>query len=359
MFASIAVGMALASQEPTSPPIVPFDADARIMEAIVAVQGMAYRSGQVDWPALEGELRTTARSAADTVDMLPIYHRLLQALGDGHSFVQAPEAAAKAYVERYGREPFQKERKDIQSTFLDRSRIEHQFFELPSGKSIQWVTVPKVNGIEQRAQDYAAHLFIATADVPARTCGYILDVRGNTGGNIWPMLTGLSGLLGDGPSNGQTNADGSVSIYAELREGSAIITQEGEGRGNTLIRSASWRPIPELAQAPVAVLTDDATASSGEGVAVAFRGRPSTRFFGQPTWGVSTANSEHMLSDGVNLVVTVGVMTDRNGVPYPNGLTPDEAVAFGPGDPNDPADAQVEAAKAWLASLPGCAAATS
>lgn len=354
MLATLALSLALAVQEPVSPQ--PFDAGARVTEAIQTVRPAAYRSASVDWPVLEAELRAMAEPARDTADMLPVYRRLLDALGDHHSFVQTSAELTQTFLARRGRELYADAPSTLRiSTFGHRDMVDHQSLTISDQKAVQWISVPKVFGAGDRAKAYAAHLFMATADVAPRNCGYIIDVRGNTGGNIWPMLTGLSGLLGDGPVGRETKADGSVMTYAELREGVATIIEEGEFKGREIIRSSTWRPLPALQSAPVAILMDDRTASSGEGVAVAMRGRPSTRFFGQPTFGVSTSNNGFELSDGVNLVVTVGVMTDRNGVAYPNGLTPDEMVAFGPGNPDDPADAQIEAAKVWLATQSACA----
>ena len=88
--------------------------------------------------------------------------------------------------------------------------------------------------------------------------------------------------------------------------------------------------------------------------AVAFQGRPSTRFFGGRTFGVASSNTGVTLSDGVNLVVTTGMMVDRLGQIHPEGISPDETVAHGPGDPANPEDAVVEAAADWLADQPGC-----
>ena len=59
------------------------------------------------------------------------------------------------------------------------------------------------------------------------------------------------------------------------------------------------RPMP-----PVDVLTGPRTASAGEAVAIAFRGRPDTRSFGEPTFGVPTANAPYLLSDGALVVLT-------------------------------------------------------
>lgn len=55
------------------------------------------------------------------------------------------------------------------------------------------------------------------------------------------------------------------------------------------------------------------------------------------------------------LQITVGWMADRNGRTFPDGLEPDEAVAYAPGaDGKD--DSVVQAAKTWLAKQPACSA---
>ena len=353
MLSLLAAALLVAAPEPGPT----FDPRARVAEAVQTVRPVAYRSAHVDWPALEAELMAMAAPARDTADMLPVYRRLLDALGDHHSFVQASTELREVYQARYGKTLYgDVVRPPHTSTFRSRDMVEHRELAVSDSRSVQWIAVPQVFGAGERAQAYAAHLFTATSDVSPRNCGYIVDVRGNTGGNVWPMLTGLSGLLGDGPAGRETKADASVVIYAELREGAAIIVEEGEFKGREILRSAAWRPIPTLAAAPVAVLIDDSTASSGEGVAVAFRGRPETRSFGARTFGVSTANDGFELSDGVNLVVTVGAMTDRNGVAYAEGLDPDQIVAFAPSTGGGE-DSQIEAARAWLAAHPACATA--
>ena len=76
-----------------------------------------------------------------------------------------------------------------------------------------------------------------------------------------------------------------------------------------------------------------------------------------PVGSSASSNEGFTLSDGVNLVVTTSMMADRNGRIYPDGVHPDTPIAHGEGEPGDPDDAVVEAAKAWLAAQPGCAAA--
>ena len=81
---------------------------------------------------------------------------------------------------------------------------------------------------------------------------------------------------------------------------------------------------------------------------------PAGRTFGEATYGVASANAGFPLPDGANLVITVAMMTDRNGRIYPDGFKPDTPIPAGPGLAADTDDAVVEAAKAWLAAQDPC-----
>lgn len=77
---------------------------------------------------------------------------------------------------------------------------------------------------------------------------------------------------------------------------------------------------------PVAVLIDRETGSSAEGIAIAFRTRPDTRFFGELTYGAATATFPYKLSDGAQIYLVIGTMVDRNGHEYPDGIVPDQEI---------------------------------
>jgi len=340
MFATLALAAALHVQAQE-----PFDAQARVREAIAVVRPAAYGSPGVDWTALEADLLVQAKNAGDTVDLLPVYSRLLQALGDRHSFVQVDPALRETYKTRHGRE-FDADvvRPAQTSAFIMRRERTARTLTLGAAQA-ELVTAPKVFGGGQDARDYADAVFGHVAAAADRACGYVVDLRGNVGGNVWPMKAGLSALLGEA----WLNTDG----YARFENG-AFLINEGEHMDRAAARVSDWRPLPRLADIPVALLIDDGVGSSGEGIALAFKGRTQTRFFGQKTAGVASSNEGFLLSDGVNLVVTTDMMRDRDGRIWPDGLSPDEPVPAGEGSPADPDDAVVEAAKAWLAGLPAC-----
>lgn len=335
----------------------PFNPEPLISQAIAGVRQQAYRSNQVDWPALEARVRGAAVGARDELDLLPAYVVLLNGLGDGHSFVQVPPERHKAYADRHGRTFYTasgvtRQASPSQSTFMKRRDREERMLGLAGQGRALLLVVPSVSGRGPDAQAYADGLFAALARAAPTACGYVLDLRGNTGGNMWPMVTGLSPLLGDGMGLGEEDGVGRKSVYGKLRGGEAIIANGG-GTGNRLFAVQGWRDLG-LTGAPVAILQDDGVMSSGEAVLAALKGRRDTRSFGQRSRGLASANSGFQLADGTNLVITVGMMTDREGRTYPDGFTPDELVAAGPGRDADPEDAVVEAAKAWLGRQPAC-----
>ena len=98
--------------------------------------------------------------------------------------------------------------------------------------------------------------------------------------------------------------------------------------------------------APVAVLFGPRTGSSGEASVLAWRGRPQTRSFGQPTAGVSTGNVVQTLADGSRLLLTTTVMRDRNDRGDGLKIEPDQRIE---GDA-----ATLAAAEAWLLAQPAC-----
>lgn len=63
----------------------------------------------------------------------------------------------------------------------------------------------------------------------------------------------------------------------------------------------------------MAIITNIATASSGEVTALAFKGRENTIFIGEDTNGATTANSVRPLPFGAYMALTVGYDSDRNG----------------------------------------------
>jgi C-terminal processing protease CtpA/Prc len=171
--------------------------------------------------------------------------------------------------------------------------------------------------------------------------GWILDLRVNGGGNMWPMLAGVGPILGEGEVGSFISASGAVKW--RYQDGKSMIYMNVSSQVVTPYRVKVENP-------PVAVLTDEFTASSGEAIVIAFKGRAKTHFFGMPTRGVPTANEPFKLSDGAVLNLTTALEADRTGKQYDSKILPDTEIKtdwlwFGTDD-----DPVIKAAVKWLES---------
>ncbi len=160
---------------------------------------------------------------------------------------------------------------------------------------------------------------IRARDTPS-LAGWIVDVRGNSGGNMWPMVAGVAPVLGDGVVGFFVAPTGTTSPWT-IQGGSAL------NGSSEIVRTTTTYQLLAGRAPRVAVLTDNFVASSGEAVVVAFRERPNTRSFGMPTCGLSTANAGFALSDGAMLQLTTSLMADRRRTSYGFPIAPDEVIA--------------------------------
>ena len=179
------------------------------------------------------------------------------------------------------------------------------------------------------------------------TKGWIVDLRRNDGGNMWPMLAGLTPLLNVGTYGSfvdPVEAKDWLWRFDGKRVGSF---EKATLKPDYTVSVPNFRSLvnPDV---PVAILTSGVTSSSGELVLIGFLGRPMTRTFGEETGGLSSSNAMKELSDGSTLFVTGHWGADRLGRIYRGAIAPDETVEIDwslYGQENDPV---ILAAQAWL-----------
>lgn len=339
-------GLTLSSAGPAQD--APFNAHREVSEAIASIRRIAMNRDKLDWPTIEARAQEQAKTARDEADLLPVYGFILGQLDDhNHSRLLPPPPVRAAYVARYGTKPIPNEipPRALRADATEGRPVGGSDLALPTGKVARLVNLPGMNGPDADGA-YAGAVYTNLTKAPA-ACGYIVDLREDTGGNMFPMVAGLSPLLGDGYRMVVPTDTGNAPVV--LEHGAATGYEKEGGPGQVLAKVPGWQDHPLMAQAPVAILTSAATASSGEDVAVQFRGRPNTRSFGATTAGQATANIPVEHSGGVVFFVTSGLFADRDGQSYPDGLRPDQPVIASPG-----ADSVVAAARRWLAERPVC-----
>ena len=267
------------------------------------------------------EVRELAAGAQQESDVYPAIHYLVRRLGDGHSGF-FPPVANSAFRSGGAANPVP----DV--------RV--------AGGDIGYIKMDGYGGAERSAMirySNTVHSRLLAAK-PTVRCGWIVDIRGNGGGNMNPMLSALRPFLGEGKL-------GYFIFRSNRSDWSAKSSAEIFG----MPRSSN--ELDDLGKAPVAVLTGPRTASSGEIVAIAFRGRARTRSFGMPTAGLSTSNQPFQLPGGSMLNLTTAIDADRNGVKFGHEVPPDERIEA---TADAESDAAMAAAMAWLRAESKCGA---
>lgn len=154
---------------------------------------------------------------------------------------------------------------------------------------------------------------IEKIDTENTVTGWIVDLRHNTGGSMWPMLAGLNALISDG-----------VSGYF-VQGKSKTAWQNNNGKITGINQSVSTYKIKGN-NVKIAILIDAQTGSSGEMTAISFLGLPNVKSFGQKSAGYTTANQTFNLSDKSQLLLATTYVTDRTGKSHKDVIIPDVTV---------------------------------
>jgi carboxyl-terminal processing protease len=278
--------------------------------AIKIVKENALHSSSIDWNLEIPKLCAQIGNDDGSLDTYPLIRELLASLQDHHSHLLSA--------------------KDADSNHSATTAISLPTVEQRSDGA-GYIALPGFNNVEKHnveAYEGSASTEIVRTAGSVST-GWIIDLRNDRGGNMWPMLAALRPFLGDEPL-GYFKDSFSLSSPWEVQ-----------------LRKRYPRASIDLSGAPVAVLTGPHTASAGEAVVIAFKGRPNTRFFGMPTAGVPTGNRVFRLPDGAAIALTTSVELDRFQKQYDGPIQPDVIIAPDASSGPDSDNALVAALK-WL-----------
>lgn len=286
---------------PTSALGISSTAAAYLQTALEIMQKNGIHRYQVDWNAVAKEAFLEAQHAQSEDETYSAIRNALREAGGRHSVFLTPDKAAE----------------------LEHSTVSDN--PPPRGKmllgKLGFIAIGEfISPILEEAAKYATSVQQLIHDLDASgSCGWLVDLREDKGGNMWPMMAGLGPILGEGKNGAFINPDGQEANWL-YHDGQALLG------GEVLVQVTEPAYQLKNPSPPVAVLTGEQTASSGEAVVVSFRGRPHTRSFGYPTAGLSTGNSGFPLSDGAVIVLTSVVFADRTGQVYGDQIIPDEVV---------------------------------
>ncbi len=316
IFLFVIIGFFLGScnQEETGPPD---ETEIYLHEVMDVMEANHIYKNEIDWTTLKERVIDTARSVEPRYKKLVGIRQALTLLGDNHSYLIASNGQ---YIGGFN--PLHCE-------------SETNFF-LPKPENIGYV---RVTGFSGAGNDEPSIAFAQAIqdEIKAQDSeslkGWIVDLRRNTGGNMYPMLAGIGPILGDGVAGYFIDADGNSHSFSYTN---GVASYDGSPGTQIANPHQLIKPNPK-----VAVLLDEECGSSGEAIAAAFSGRENTRSFGKSTCGVSTGIVGFELSDRSSIGLAVSIMADRNLQAFGGRIPPDEEV--------DP-DVILQRAAEWIES---------
>jgi C-terminal processing protease CtpA/Prc len=294
------------------------DAQLYLFDAIDLIQNNALNRDQVDWRHIREVAARSAKGARTPAETYNMIKFILSKLNDHHSHFLTPDEANQ----------------------WDNSTVEDS--PAPDGKLLEkrigYIAVYTFEPIaEDQVNQYADNIQKILIDLDKQSvCGWIVNLREDNGGNMWPMIAGLGALIGEGEIGAYKDSTGHITKWY-YRDGKSWM----ENNYGAKVSHPDFILDPE--KTPVAVLIGSQTASSGESTAISFRGRPNTRFFGWPSAGYTTSNSIFLLPDGAVILLATAVEMDRTGQVYNEKIIPDVQTSHPQEDAID-----------WLLAQPAC-----
>ena len=252
-----------------------------------------------EWGAAKAELLAAAKGFTTMDEAHTAIHEAAKVAGGKHSSLTEPVRDTSAYVE-----------------------VAPEVYMLE--QNILHIVLPAHSGVKVGDSLYV-HTVLDFLREHADAAGVILDLRHNNGGNMYPMIAAVSPLLPDG-----------IVLSFKSRQRTMPVSLDYIRRDQGLSPEGDSFP----ASTPVAILTDEWTASSGEATLLCFRGLDNVRTFGVPTAGYASANVPYTLTDGYRLVITTSCDKARTG----------DVFCDDPIEPDVETDTPLEDAVSWIAT---------
>ncbi len=223
---SPAIGLAGKKPAPrpqNSPTAITPDAAAFLDNAIDIMRQHALHGQGVDWEALRTEAFKRAGGAFNPIDTYPAIYWSLVQLGDPGSHLRLPPGLypdqiallQQAEKEAANTAPASARTETAVPTAFASRRLPEGHIVTSQGKNFGYVVLPRCSAKDNDGLLlYAADVRRILTDLSAQNPkGWIVDLRGNTGGNMWPMLTGIGPILGDGVVGSFVAADGNIPWF--------------------------------------------------------------------------------------------------------------------------------------------------
>lgn len=298
------------------------------------IEKNALNRKQVNWPELRKAVYEKAAGAKTYEDILPLYPYIFEQIDDHHGSLNYKK---KTYG--WAGNDLPKVNNSIKAATKKYTTVRSERI----GDAIGYILIPGNNDFRNQHMDsISSSIKQAIAKIHNKKIkGWIIDLRVNTGGNMYPMIAGLTDFLGEGKVGGFMTSDHQADGNWIIKDGIFYVD-------SIKVSPVKYEGYPIKKDLPIAILISGYTASSGEMTAITTIGRKNSILIGEPSAGYTTTNLGFELNGYSGLNLAVDYAMDRNGKVYPKRITPEVLVNDGDDFEKLTEDKKVQAALKWL-----------
>ena len=312
------------------------DSVRKTLEKIIThAETVSLYRNNVDWVSLKPKIYELSKNAQTITELSPALKYLLKSLGDEHGRIFHNNQIIANY--------YSVELKDHQKSFEPETYNKIQMgqtYKFHSELIDDNIGYLRIVGLPMGDNEKMA------SEIQSQVCelvdkgvrSWIVDLRYNGGGNMHPMAEGIAVIIGNGIVGGSEGITDDESSLWKIEKNNFYYDDFSiELKDDCTIKN----------NPKIAILTSVYTASSGEAIAVIFKGRDKTKFFGQKTLGMITVTDWEMISDSTAMTISVSYYKDRNGDVYDEFVDIDKETPFTE-EPLEKNDSCVHSAISWL-----------
>ena len=315
-------------------PVIVDSVKSYLDKSLLIIEANALNSEKVNWKELRKNVYSKASGAKRYEDILSIYPYIFEQIDDHHGSLKYKD---KTYS--WNKSDGIKVNNTIKAATKKYSSVRSEKI----GREVGYILIPGNNDFRgQHMDSISRDIKNAIAKINDKHIkGWIIDLRINTGGNMYPMIAGLTEFLGEGRVGGFVTS-------THQPDGDWIIKNGAFYVDSVKVTPVKYKGHPIKKEVPIAVLISGNTASSGEMTAITTIGRHKSILIGEPSAGYTTTNLGFKLNgySGLNLAVDYG--TDRNGKVYPKNINPEILITDGDNFEDLAKDQKVKKAISWL-----------
>jgi carboxyl-terminal processing protease len=294
---------------------------------------------KVNWATVDAAFSSNIKKATSLNDTVNCFVKVLEALQDVHSQIYLNNKMYGHYV------PVSDSVYKLLSPLIKKSNEQtNKIYTQLLQNKYGYVLLPGMQAYNStQINTYAQAVYDSVQQYAGtKYKGFIIDLRLNSGGNLYPMLSGLSSFLGNGVVGYQTDVDGTIVREWLIQNGNLFVL-------NNQLTNIKSTTNSNFKNMPVVVLLGAVTRSSGSMTGIAFKGRSNTVFIGEPPLkGYITSNNYTQFSPQFVLNLATNFVADRHKKVYKETILPDITIYGGDDFEMLEKDKKIMAAIRWI-----------